>query len=624
MPKQSNLIIILLAIIAAGVIGCLVLLLKGGMPLQTSPTPQAAQVSAPAKDTIVEGINARVAQLVGKPRTIELTSEKAVRARNAIKQGDFATAGKIISDVLAQSKMENWHFYPFNIFMPAVDDPNDPAFTKQLDDWVSREPASAIPRLARARNLLDIGWAKRGERTADKTQDQDFMLFDRYLNAAVADIDEAIRLDPKDPYAFWLKLRILTGDGNTPEAAAAFQQAIAAFPDYYSVYETRLDNLVPKWGGSIDEMYDFVDKYAASAPQYSPMKILYLDLYNQLIDTARFACSEIGGEAWKGCYVATMGRLERPALDKGIREALDLYKHVDDYQYNKMLEENLISVEGSAPIDNHAAAILQMAAEKTGSDNQMIETNPGHNNYVMDFLTALEWQNKGDYDDSEKKYKETLQDIASAPFPGEEEKDQTLAHIYGDFAALYMSKAQYVDAIVYQSAAEALSGGTGYSHLVCYNYYLLTDYPAAINECTKVIDKTNEMEARYWRGMSYLRMGNKEAAEKDLGAVADSDWQGRIRSSAAIQLTVLYGERKDLAGELAFMDKHAYLFDEKGQAKDDLAVAFNNRCWVYMQQGELQKALDDCNTSLRYGNVPDAIIKRKQLIERLGAHEKGI
>ena len=56
----------------------------------------------------------------------------------------------------------------------------------------------------------------------------------------------------------------------------AFEQAIARYPAYYALFETYLALLQPRWGGSSAEMYAFVDKYAGSAPEHSPLKLLYL------------------------------------------------------------------------------------------------------------------------------------------------------------------------------------------------------------------------------------------------------------------------------------------------------------------------------------------------------------
>ena len=53
------------------------------------------------------------------------------------------------------------------------------------------------------------------------------------------------------------------------------------------------------------------------------------------------------------------------------------------------------------------------------------------------------------------------------------------------------------------------------------------------------------------------------------------------------------------------------------EGKHNLSIGYNNRCYAYMQLGEYQKALDDCTTSLKYDNLPDAYQKQQELIKKL-------
>ena len=41
-----------------------------------------------------------------------------------------------------------------------------------------------------------------------------------------------------------------------------------------------------------------------------------------------------------------------------------------------------------------------------------------------------------------------------------------------------------------------------------------------------------------------------------------------------------------------------------------------------MELGDLQKALEDCTASLRYGSLPDAYRKQQELVKRLKAPAK--
>jgi tetratricopeptide (TPR) repeat protein len=573
-------------------------------------------------DPIVDSVNKRVEQLLGSRAQVETVGQKAMQAKALIKSGDFAGAQKIIDDVYARSKVENWHFHPFNIFSINLIDYADPAFGRRLDEWVAKSGQSALPLYLRADYLNALAWQKRGTNTANKTADDQMAQFEGYREKALSDVNAAFALDGKNPFITFEKLDIVHGDGNSARMEAVFQEAIGRFPGYYGLYSVRLGTLATKWGGSVDEMYDFVDKYAGAAPKESPMKMLYLELYLMLIGEAEFDCREMEGEAWKGCAVADLQKLDRPSLDKGLNEAIGLYDHTDKFQYNEFLLEKFGPVMTTASYDNHALDIVQAAAEKTGSDLQMMETNPGHNDFAFDILTAWSWARAGNNEDAQKKFEEAIQDMAHAQFPNDEERLLQMAVIYSNLGGVMEQKTQYAEAIAYRIAADALSGVPGNARDACHDYYRLKDYPATIDFCGKIADRSNDPEARVWRGMAYEKLGNYALGEKDLMAVAASD--APLRNFAASNVDWMLAMQEDWKGMMAFFDAHPYRFDEKTQTKNNLSLAFNNRCDAYMNLGELQKALDDCNTSLRYGNIPDAVSKQRQLMKRLQGHEKGI
>jgi hypothetical protein len=147
-------------------------------------------------------INEETAKLIVKPRTIELVSEKAMRFRKAIRQGDFSTADQITADVFANSHLQNWRFYPFSNFVSGVSDVSDPEFETHLDRWVARNMNDATPLLMRARYYLDRGWFKRGDHFSRETQAVDMAAFERDMKKASADIDASIHLNDQNPYSF--------------------------------------------------------------------------------------------------------------------------------------------------------------------------------------------------------------------------------------------------------------------------------------------------------------------------------------------------------------------------------------------------------------------------------------
>src|SRR5690242_17054508 len=249
-------------------------------------------------------INAEVKKLVGQRRMVPLIAEKAVSVQTAINNGDYVNADKLLEDALAQSHFQAWRFYPFGELVSDLQETNDSAYEQRVTDWIAKDKSSAIPYLVRAEYYYNTGWRQRGARVAP--QYNHMYSFAEYMNKALADADTAISLNDTFPSSRHLKLRILAGGGNTPQMEKAFQEAITKYPSYYPFYDIRLSSLAPKWGGSVQELYSFVDKHAAKTSNTSPLRLLYLALYAELFDAANMACYSPDSDGQKQCEAAVL------------------------------------------------------------------------------------------------------------------------------------------------------------------------------------------------------------------------------------------------------------------------------------------------------------------------------
>jgi hypothetical protein len=582
-------------------------------PTLTAAMPDAASAGAADVDADVA---AALAKLNVTPHQVKLTSEKALRVRAAIKQGDYATASKICAEVLAASRVQAWDFQPFTSFLPAIADLNDPAYAAHLNDWVAQDGKDAMPLLVRARYYRDFAWFRRGGEFSDKVAADRMRDFNQLMHKALDDAEAALQIDGNNPYSYYLRLGILHAFGLSRDLAPAFLAAIAKYPAYYSLYSITLNTLVPKWGGTIEDMYDFVDHYAGQAPDRSPLKLLYFQLYGSLLDEAATACYR---EAQPDPCVRTyMGKVARPDLQGKIDTALRLYDQVDKYQFGAAIEQDMINMLWSTGGNFQAGTMLQLLAESMHSDAQLSEDKPGQkNDYMADKLVAASWYQKGYYDNAILKEKEALKDAAAMAFPGEEEKDLAIAGIYKELARIYDQAHLYVEMIAAEKASIALGGPNSLEHFICYGYYKLKSYDAARQACDAAIaDDPNNITAYYWRGYSNEASDRKDAALQDLTVVAESE--NGFRENAAIEMSMIHFGRKDLTGALDLLNRYTYLYDPNVSSEDTVAVAYNNRCYAYMELGELKKALDDCQNSLKHGSIPDAYRKEQDLIKRLG------
>ena len=266
------------------------------------------------------------------------------------------------------------------------------------------------------------------------------------------------------------------------------------------------------------------------------------------------------------------------------------------------------------------APSFELSANAMHSDTQLKESKPGHNNYVIDKAVAKSWRLKGFYDNALQKDQEALRDIEATSFPNEAERYLAVAGVYQHMGEIYSGLHQYADMIAYEEAATALGNKTEQEYFVCYAHYQLKDYDDAIRTCAKAMDKSpGVLQAHYWRGVAYRDKGDADAALRDLTIVADS--QSDLRTSAAIDMSMIYFGRGDNRSALNVLNGYKYLYDRDTSSKQNIAVSYNNRCYAYMQLGELKEALNDCTASLKYGNIPDAFRKQQELIKRLNAHE---
>ncbi len=561
------------------------------------------------------------AKLDIKPHTMDSTTDKAMSATQALRGGDYRAAEALAQRVLAQSKLESFTFHPFDRFINELSEGNDPRFLAGLDAWISHKPKSALAYLIRARYYADTAWLVRGSDFSLAVPAEHMQRFDELLHRAEADTRKALALDPKIPYGHFMLLRISGGEDDFKQMETAFRGAIARFPGYYELYRIRLHYLQPKWGGSVEDMYQFVGQYAGSAPGSSPLKLLYLQLTANLLNAGWVECRNLAHERLTACIDAYMTRSVTAAATEGVSRALAVYKHADAAQFSVALWPILGDMIGTPGNSTTVNTILQLAGDAMGSENQLIH-EPGHNNYVLDDIAARVWAKLGYPDNVEQKFHEALADAGHMSFANEEDRETAIAAIYDDMARNARDSAQYAKMIAYYDAANAVAGVNhgGTSVLKCFGYFKLQHFQEAVEECTRQIDAQRDVaDALYNRARSYEGLKDYTAALADFTAIAANGSSNYIRDGAVIEMDHINALLGKYSDELAIFDKYPFVFDGKLQSSGDLAVAYNNRCFANMKLGKLDQALADCTMSLKYGRLPDALQKQQQLQRQLSA-----
>lgn len=143
-----------------------------------------------------------------------------------------------------------------------------------IDAWIKQSPKSAFAYVASGRSYLDMAWNARGERAVSDTPRENFVAMDKWLALGKADLDKAIKLNPRIAFAYsvLIDMSMLTGDDDSAADAAA--HGLAMEPTNYAIYAQMMWKAEPKWGGSIDEMSSIAHSAQAYAPKNGLLKLL--------------------------------------------------------------------------------------------------------------------------------------------------------------------------------------------------------------------------------------------------------------------------------------------------------------------------------------------------------------
>jgi tetratricopeptide (TPR) repeat protein len=627
-PPRANLMPFLLGLLTATALAAAgyLFLLPRLSPVANEVPHQAvgstARAAAASSASLAPLVAEEYSSLNIKPKTTELTTDKALRAADALRRGDYQAAESITDEIFKRSTLQAFSFQPLDRFISHLSLGNEPDFLDGVNAWVKNRPQSALAHLVRAKYFYDTAWLIRGEDFSAAVPPEHMQQFDENLGRAEADVRRSIELDSQIPWSYYLRLQIAEVRDTPDEIEQAFDAATSHYPEYYPLYRVRLNFLEPKWGGSAAAMHQFVAKYAGSAPPSSPRKLLYMQLAADLLNDAWIDCRHLKHELMTACMDAYMNRQVGGPVADGVTRALALYKFTDPVQFSNALWPILGEMVNTQGDNQSINSLLQLAADAMGSNNELSQ-NEKHNNYVIDDVTARVWAKLDNSNNVEQKFREALDDVEHTPFANEDDKAAVLGDIYEHMAWVARGAGQYIKVIAYHDAANATGGvnrgGTQFNK--CFAYYQLRHFQDAVDECTLIIDShRGSLRAHVYRGWANEALKNYDAALAEYRDIADNGSENSLRTNGVINLDHVYSLIGKLDEELAVFERYPFVFNAELQAQEDLAIVYNNRCYVYMKLGQPRKALDDCNTSLRYGRLPDALHKQQELQKLLAAN----
>ena len=234
-------------------------------------------------------------------------------------------------------------------------------------EWLKQAPYSYQANLAAAAYYWKLGWAARGNRTASKTPVEQLERFRKNHAIALDYVNSAIQLRRNCRAAYSFKLSLLSTAGKEKETKALIQQTLRAFPDSTVMADAYMRALLPRWGGSYQQMKSIADFKVSQGK--SPYEFYYL--YGWII-------TDVADRTWRSEQVSVSQGLLELASQYG--EALILYWSASLLAYNGFKDYELT--------DRLARKTINLAPALFNGYLMLAKSHAGRENYV-EALNAL-------------------------------------------------------------------------------------------------------------------------------------------------------------------------------------------------------------------------------------------
>lgn len=118
-------------------------------------------------------------------------------------------------------------------------------------------PSPWLTHLSRGRFEIQVAWWHRGSGWANTVSDQAWQGFFRHLKKAEIELTQALRIAPAYSAPATEMITVAMGRDGVSAARHWFERAVERQFDDHGAYRRMLHALLPRWGGSIERMFEF-------------------------------------------------------------------------------------------------------------------------------------------------------------------------------------------------------------------------------------------------------------------------------------------------------------------------------------------------------------------------------
>ncbi len=191
------------------------------------------------------------------------TKSEIAESRNLLKAGHYAELDQRMnafqqayrSGTLDELELQK----AFNAFMLA-----DPPLAAHFDAWLTSYPGSYAARVARGIYYFKCGIQTRGTRFAAHTTDEQFRGMRLYLEKSRQDFEASLAMDAKPMLSYNFLIRISMEDGSRADTRSQLDAALRLDSTALLARRPYMISLETRWGGSLNEMLDFLEQSRAA------------------------------------------------------------------------------------------------------------------------------------------------------------------------------------------------------------------------------------------------------------------------------------------------------------------------------------------------------------------------
>lgn len=143
-----------------------------------------------------------------------------------------------------------------------------------------RDPADLTAALLLAAHHIELGWAARSGARAEYVSGDQFAVFHDHLRIAERQLIEVTAYDPGN-LAAWT-FRLMTARGlqlGQSEARRRYDQAAKQSQHHLAAQTQLLQQLCPKWGGSLEQLHAFATEKAYASPPGTLNAVLVVEAH---------------------------------------------------------------------------------------------------------------------------------------------------------------------------------------------------------------------------------------------------------------------------------------------------------------------------------------------------------